>query len=135
MRLWQINLPHSHQTQLPMNPQILVLFLKKKMTTETDNSTTTEESCVDGDDTSSYNTRMTQKPGSSVKVKPLASLKRKWNTKLEKVEKAMEKECDKRQKVKQRVISFSLTWKKNAWNLLRVEKERSWKSWASNTKR
>jgi len=47
------------------------------MTTETDNSTTTEESCVDGDDTSSYNTRMTQKPGSSVKVKPLASLKRK----------------------------------------------------------
>ena len=64
----------------------------------TDNSIT-EESRVDGGDTSSQKddsstTSATKEPSRSDETKPLASLKRKRSTKLDKVEKAMEKVCD-----------------------------------------
>ena len=64
----------------------------------TDNSTT-EESRVDGGDTRSQkddsSTMLaTKEPSRSDEMKPLAGLKRKRSTKLDKVEKAMEKVCD-----------------------------------------
>jgi len=63
----------------------------------TDNSIT-EGTQVDGGDTSNQkdDSSAAQEPGSSDEMKPLAGLKRKRrSTKLEKVEKAMEKVCDK----------------------------------------
>ena len=62
----------------------------------TDGGTTEENSCIGSDrssqkDDSSAGSASQEATSSADKIKPLAGLKRKRNTKLEKVEKAMEK--------------------------------------------